>query len=132
MSGLPAYAKLVSDVKAAAKRNGYLKSIDGRLVPVRSQHSALNALFQSSGAIAVKMATVILHRKLQEDGLVFGREYAQLAHAHDEMQLQSRPDLAERIGKTAVLSIREAGEFFNFRLPLDGEYKIGPNWAATH
>lgn len=30
------------------------------------------------------------------------------------------------------LSIVDAGEFFKFRCPLDGEYKIGSNWAETH
>ena len=31
-----------------------------------------------------------------------------------------------------VLSIIKAGEHFNLRCPLDGEYKIGGNWSETH
>jgi hypothetical protein len=32
----------------------------------------------------------------------------------------------------AVESIIEAGEFYNLRCPLDGEYKVGRNWSETH
>ena len=38
----------------------------------------------------------------------------------------------ELVGKMAVTSIQEAGLYFNFRLPLDGEFKGGANWAETH
>jgi len=31
-----------------------------------------------------------------------------------------------------VLEKIEAGVFFGFRLPLDGEFKVGANWAETH
>jgi DNA polymerase-1 len=30
------------------------------------------------------------------------------------------------------LSLREAGDHFEMRCPLDGEYKIGDNWSETH
>jgi hypothetical protein len=28
--------------------------------------------------------------------------------------------------------MRKAGEFFAFRCPIDGEFKVGGNWAETH
>jgi len=31
-----------------------------------------------------------------------------------------------------VNAIRKAGDYFGFRCPLDGEYKVGNNWAETH
>lgn len=55
-----------------------------------------------------------------------------VAHIHDEYQLLSRPDIADEIGQVGVQSIVQAGEHFRFRCPLDGEYKIGKNWAETH
>jgi len=36
------------------------------------------------------------------------------------------------LGKIQVQSIRDAGLAFNLNCPLDGEYKIGGNWAETH
>ena len=38
----------------------------------------------------------------------------------------------EEIGKICVEAIKKAGEYYNFRVPLDGEFKIGKNWAETH
>jgi hypothetical protein len=41
-------------------------------------------------------------------------------------------DRAEELGKLQVQSIRDTGEYFNLNCPLDGEYKVGNNWAETH
>ena len=56
----------------------------------------------------------------------------QLAWVHDELQFECDPDLAEPLGKLAVECITRAGQFFNIRIPLTGEYKIGHNWAECH
>ena len=55
-----------------------------------------------------------------------------VAHIHDEMQLQVKEDIAEYVGQQAVQSIQATKDFFNFRCELDGEYKVGNNWAETH
>jgi DNA polymerase-1 len=111
---------------------GFLRGVDGRVLHVRSAHSALNTLLQSAGAVAVKRATVILHHKCQSLGWVFGKHYANVAHIHDELQLQVKPDRAEQLGQMAKASIQEAGLFFKFQCPLDGEYRSGVNWSLTH
>jgi DNA polymerase-1 len=116
----------------AVRTRGYLVGLDGRKLHVRSAHAALNTLLQSAGAILVKMWTVMLFKKLVAMGWQFGREWAQVAHVHDEMQNSVRPELAKVHGETAVQTIREVGEHFKFRCPLSGEFKVGPTWAATH
>ena len=55
-----------------------------------------------------------------------------LANVHDEWQIEVDEDKAEFVGKTAQAAIRKAGDHFGFRCPLDGEFKIGRNWAETH
>ena len=56
-----------------------------------------------------------------------------MAHIHDEFQLAVRDDIdKDLVGEIAVRSIRAAGEELGFRCPLDGEYKVGRNWAETH
>jgi DNA polymerase I-like protein with 3'-5' exonuclease and polymerase domains len=55
-----------------------------------------------------------------------------VVNCHDEFQLETKKELAEIVGISAVESIREAGEFYNLRCPLDGEYKSGLNWSQTH
>lgn len=97
---------------------------------MRSQHSALNTLLQSAGALAVKKATCLLWDYLEEEGL--SHDVQQVAHIHDEFQLLVREGLEDRVGEIAVKSFQDAGKYFNFRCPLDGEYKVGTNWAETH
>ena len=129
----PALKRLIEDVKATASKRKYLKGLDGRHLSVRSEHSALNLLLQSAGALVMKKATVILWEDLQDMGFTFGSEVAQMAHIHDEYQLAVRDDISpEVIGPIATAAIRKAGEYFKFRCPLDGEFKTGGNWAETH
>lgn len=125
--GLPALGKLLDKVTDRAKR-GFLVGIDGRRIGIRSAHSALNFLCQSAGAIVMKQALVIMFDQFREEGL----DVLPLLNVHDEVQLSCRPEEAERVGQIAADSIRLAGEHFNFRCPLAGDYDIGLNWAETH
>lgn len=130
---LPALKRLVDAVKAAAKERRFLYGIDKRKLPVRSIHAALNVILQSAGALLVKMATVIWHWKIAEAGYVWGKDWAQVAHVHDEVQAIARTtEIAEHLGKLFVESIELAGQHFKFRCPTTGEYKIGNNWKETH
>lgn len=128
----PALKRLREDVAAAVKRKGYLKGIDGRKLHVRSEHAALNTLLQSAGALLVKQATINLYDELSTRGYVWGKDWAMVAHVHDEYQLQVREDLVEEISEVAVWSFQEAGRQFNWRCPLDGEAQVGNDWSECH
>lgn len=127
----PAIAKLRAAVTGKAKQ-GFLKGIDGRSVPIRHSHAALNTLLQSCGAIICKRWVVTFHELLRERGYVEGRDYMQAAYVHDEIQVLVREDIADELGKLCVEAIRLSGEYYNFRIALDGEYNVGANWAETH
>ena len=127
LKATPSLQKL-RDLVAKYASKGFVPGLDGRKIWVRSEHSALNSLLQGAGAIVMKQGLVILHGKLQKEKL----RARFVANVHDEWQIECHPDDADTVGKAAVASIREAGEFFNLRCPLDGEYKIGSNWSGTH
>ena len=127
---LPAVKQLKHDVEVAARR-GYLVGLDGRHIPVRSLHSALNTLLQGAGAIIMKKALVILDEKLRQEAAP-GKEYEFVLNVHDEFQIEANEEIAEAVGREAVKAIQLAGESFGLRCPLDGEYKCGSNWADTH
>ncbi len=59
-------------------------------------------------------------------------EVLDVGNFHDEMQVETTPDLADLVGKQMVLAMTEAGERLKFNVLLTGEYKIGNNWAETH
>ena len=132
LSNLPGMGELVKAVKARAKEQKWLKGLDGRRISVRSDHAALNTLLQSAGAVQMKRALCILDDDLQLTGLVPGTHYEFVANVHDEYQIEVNDELVETVGPMAEAAIRKAGEFYNFRCPLAGEWKSGRNWYATH
>jgi DNA polymerase I len=107
---------------------GTLPGLDGRLLQVRSAHSALNTLLQSAGAIVMKQGLVLLDNKIRKLSL----NASFVANVHDEIQIECAADDGLLVGELAVQSIKEAGEHFKLRCALDGEYKIGRTWAETH
>jgi DNA polymerase-1 len=58
LDNTPALAELRERVSIAAQR-GYLRGLDGRCLHIRSEHSALNTLLQSAGAVVMKKALQI-------------------------------------------------------------------------
>ena len=129
---LPAIKKLKDDIDKALLKRDYLIGIDGRQLQIRSKHSALNQLLQSTGAITVKKATTILYEDMLKHNLKFGVDWGLVAHIHDEVQALVLPQHAELFKKLAIDSFRKAGEYFDLKCPLTGEAKIGKNWAETH
>ena len=131
--GLPAYKKLLDAVKVAS-RKGHLKGLDGRLLYVRAEHSALNTLLQGAGAILCKQWLADFYETMEAGGLQFGYdgEYVIVGFIHDEVQVACRAELAEFVGETLVNCAKAAGKPFDFRIPLDSSYSMGDTWANTH
>lgn len=123
----PALAKLLERIKGIAAR-GWVPGLDGRCIWVRSEHAALNSLLQGAGAIVMKKALCIFYDKIKANKW----PVKLVANVHDEFQFECPKEIAEEAGKAARMSIIEAGEFYQLRCPLDGEYKIGRNWKETH
>lgn len=128
-SQVPAYAQLLQTLEFKCHQIGYLKGLDGRSLPVRSAHSALNLLLQSAGAVVMKKALCILDNSLKR---IAPDQYAFMANIHDEWQIECHPAVARQVGEAAVNAITAAGEYFDLKCPLKGEFKIGNNWAETH
>ena len=127
LDNTPALAELRERVSTASQR-GHLRGLDGRCLHIRSEHSALNTLLQSAGAIVMKKALAIFSEFAPQWKL----DYKLLGSIHDEYQLEARADQADKVGYLMVESIKAAGIAFDLKCPLDGEYKVGNNWAQTH
>ena len=139
LSKLPALNNLIKDVKKVAEGQKYLKAIDGRRLHVRSSHSALNLLLQSCGAIVMKTTSCYLFYNLTNAryvngyvNWVHGKDFAFVGNIHDEIQAEVIEGREDEYGKIAERSIKQAGDYLKFRCRLDGEYKVGNNWAETH
>lgn len=129
MGSLPGLAGLTASVKKKAASHGWVRTLDGRRLWIRSEHAALNTLLQGAGAIVMKQAVVLMTRML--DRLIPG-EWMQVAFSHDEVQVETPARHGELVKRVAQRSIRRAGEIFNLRVPLDADGAIGTNWSQTH
>jgi len=124
IDGLPL---LLEALKERAKR-GYLTMPDGRELPIRSAHAALNTLLQGSAAVLMKKWIVLTEDYNLRDGV----DWYSLAIVHDESQADVYPDHVEQHCKNSIQAIKDAGTYFSWRCPLDGEAKVGKSWADCH
>lgn len=132
LASVPGFGGLLDALKAIVKTKGHLRSLDGHILPIRSEHAALNTLLQSAGAIVMKQALVLL-----DDNLRYiytpGKDYEFVINCHDEFGILVSPDAdPELVGQLAVDAITAAGRYFNIRAPLTGEWRVGKSWKETH
>jgi len=123
----PSFKSLRDKVQRASGKH-WLKGIDGRKLLIRTQHAALNTLLQGGGAIVMKRGLVMLDALISLNSL----DARFVGNIHDEWQIEVREDLSDFVGELAVNCIIKAGEHYNLRCPMDGEYKVGRNWSETH
>jgi DNA polymerase-1 len=123
----PALDRLKKKIKKIAEK-GSLPGLDGRRLFVRSPHKALNTLLQGAGAVVMKVALIHLTDYLEDARI----PYRILINCHDEWQIETPTQFAEQVGQLGRKVIQDAGKTLNLRCPLDGEYKIGKTWVATH
>ena len=131
---LPALKTLTDKVKEAAEHRGYIKSLDGRRIPVRSAHSALNFLLQSSGAVVCKYWMIEIHNLLKEKGYTHGVEFMQSAFVHDELQIAYNPQLltGEELGAISKRAMNLVNIKLKVNIPLDADWDVGESYADTH
>ena len=122
---VPAYRRLTEAVSNALEMKGMLRGIDGRPLPCRSPHSALNLLLQSAGAVVMKQALVEFVKMAKLPYEVHGT-------IHDEIQFSCAPEHADELGRTFCNALSKAGKTLKFNCPIDGEFSVGANWKATH
>lgn len=123
---MPSFKKLTTDIDRAVDTKGYLVALDGRHLKIRSKHKALNSLLQSSASIVMKQALIEFTRDHAK------HPYELHANVHDEVQFSCEKEHAEDLGRAFVTALKTAGNTLGIKCPLDGEYKIGNNWAETH
>ena len=127
LSQLPALKKLQDAVSERAKQ-GFILGLDGRKIPIRHQHAALNTLLQSAGAIICKEWVVMINN-LADDHMIQGHQRLWI---HDEVQWLVNRGIENRLGELMIQAAREVAVKLKLRCPLDASFKVGETWAETH
>lgn len=122
--------KQLKDAVHSALGKGYLIGIDGRKLFVRSEHSALNMLFQSAGSITVKLFTILMNQRLDAEGL----NWKQVLHMHDEVLIEIDNDEKQIKIATEIIqrSWIDAGLQLKINVPIIGDVKCGKTWFQCH
>jgi DNA polymerase I-like protein with 3'-5' exonuclease and polymerase domains len=129
----PGLEKLKRILDDQVNRHNRVPGLDGRKIPVRASHSALNFLIQSAGAILCKRWGCDAFDNLSSrftpgwDG-----DFVFVLWVHDEYQVACRKGLEQDVGETLVKYAKSAGDAYGFRVPLDSKYSVGKTWAETH
>ena len=133
MNGVPALKKLKEEIESTLTERKYLIGLDKRALYCRSSFKGLNVLLQSAGAILMKQVVVNIHNNIEQNlGLPYGKGWEQLLMIHDEVQLTCYAEYTEAIQEQAMMAFPQAQEFFDFRCLIEGDSRVGSNWAETH
>lgn len=89
---------------------------------------ALNRLLQSGAAIVFKKAVCLILDRVEALGL----RAESLVYYHDEGQNFVHKEDVDMFKQVVHESVREAGEFFDLRIALDCDIKVGKDWSQCH
>lgn len=124
---IPSMKALIEKVKRLSQK-GYVPALDGRRIQVKSEHSALNMLLQSAGAIVAKQWLIESQRQVVKQRI----DAKLVAFVHDETQWDCADKDADKLAAVLVQAAEDAGNQLGFRLPVAAESAIGSSWADTH
>jgi DNA polymerase I-like protein with 3'-5' exonuclease and polymerase domains len=127
----PGLKQLRESLEAQAVQQ-WVPGLDGRRVPTGAQYKALNRIVTSAEAIICKRWLINVYKELcarfrydWNDG-----DIVITAWVHDELVCCCRPEIAKEVGEIMVRHAKEAGEFYDLKVPLDAVYTIGRSWAG--
>ena len=134
LAKVPALKKLTEALNNRLEQqhgDKFINGLDGRLIPIRHPHAALNTLLQSAGAIICKKWYATVENMIRHEGYT-SEEVSIVAFVHDEVQILVKKGLEDEIGGITKAAIKETERAFDFKCPLDSEYQVGSSWADTH
>ena len=130
LNSLPALKQTIDLAKFEFNKNGSVTLPDGRRVPVRSEHRALNTKLQGAGAIISKLWLILAEDMCNQR---FGQDTVKfMAWVHDEVQTAAPAEIADKVGETLIEAAQLAGTKLGYRVPIDAEFDVGEDWSCTH
>lgn len=116
------------DRKKPLNSAAYVKSIDKRPIFIRSWHSVLNALIQSSGSILFKEIVCRQSFLIKETGL----DATLVGNFHDELNSEVHPDCVDAYKNILTEACNYVNIKYDLKVPLTLDIKVGDTWAEVH
>jgi DNA polymerase I-like protein with 3'-5' exonuclease and polymerase domains len=131
IAAIPGLQRLRAELEQQVEARGWLLGLDNRRVPVRAKYSALNYQVTSAEAIICKRWLTETYAELATR-FAYGwdGDVVVCLWVHDEVAVCCKAEVAEQVVEILVRHAKEAGAFYQLKVPLDAECKIGSNWAG--
>ncbi len=137
----PGIRDYMEQMKAEARRHGYVKTLFGRKVHYPEintknpslrgnyERAAINAPIQGSAADIIRRAMIRMSAALAAAGL----SARMLMQVHDELVFEAPEDEVDKTMEVAQTVMEQAPEpALKLRVPLKVDARAGDNWEAAH
>lgn len=130
ISSIDGFGALIKRLQDELASTGRITLCDGTPILVSSPHMVIPYLLQGDESRLMKKALLYVYEELRRTGLI--RRVRKVADIHDEWQFIVECGYEEEFIALALPCFNRAGEFFRYRLPIDGAAVSGKTWAETH
>ncbi len=130
MNSIQGLSDLKKKVIPHVAKRGWFRGLDGRKVPVPSEHKALAGMLQNGEAVVMKHSAITWTTAARKLGI----KYKLVTWPHDEWQTEVEGSMndAELLGNIQRQSIVDTGKKLSILCPLAGSTDIGRTWGDTH
>lgn len=130
IDSIPGFGQLIDKLEKERERSGRICLCDGTPILVPSPHMVIPYLLQGDESRLMKKSLIFLDYELRKAGIE--QHCRKVADIHDEWQWQVRNEYVSQFIELALPCFPRAGEFFNYKIIIEGDAKVGKTWAQTH
>jgi DNA polymerase I-like protein with 3'-5' exonuclease and polymerase domains len=95
---------------------------------MKRDYTVIPYLLQGDESRIMKLAAIYIQRGIEQAGL----DVLKVGDIHDEHQYDVYASHVEEFIELCKDCFKRAGEFFNYKVPMDCDAKVGFTWAETH
>jgi DNA polymerase I len=130
IASIPGFGDLIEKLQRELEDTGRITLCDGSKIIVPSPHMVIPYLLQGDESRLMKQALIYLYEELVRHRLL--EHVFKVADIHDEWQFRVRNEYVTTFTELCLPCFVRAGESFDYRVPIEGDFKVGKTWAATH
>lgn len=130
IDSIPGFGELIKKLKRQLDKTGRITLSDGTPILVPSDHMVIPYLLQGDESRLMKQAMIFVDEEVRRYKLT--DEIRKAADIHDEWQYVSPIRYTKPFIKVALPCFLKSGESFGYRVPIEGDAKVGKTWAETH
>lgn len=128
INNFPGLLELMKDLERQIERTSRITLCDGAQVIVDQPHARLGYLLQGDESRIMKKAAILVAQEIYRQGW----DAVKVGDIHDEHQYDVALTDIEAFKEYLPIAFAKAGEFFNYRLPIECSINEGLTWATTH